>query len=71
MYLLPRKGLSLAVAKLVLGGEIAYHAGNFELAFKLLRQAVDADSALPYDEPWGWMMPPAHPLGGKLQHLEV
>ncbi|MFT4726058.1 MAG: tetratricopeptide (TPR) repeat protein [Granulosicoccus sp.] len=56
----------LGVAREMLKGEIEYHAGNYELAFKHLRLAVKKEDALPYDEPWGWMMPSRHALGALL-----
>ncbi|MFT6304658.1 MAG: tetratricopeptide (TPR) repeat protein [Granulosicoccus sp.] len=56
----------LGVAREMLNGEIEYHAGNYELAFKYLRLAVKKEDALPYDEPWGWMMPCRHALGALL-----
>jgi tetratricopeptide (TPR) repeat protein len=56
----------LAVARELLAGEIAYHRGDFDAAFSHLRQAVANEDALPYDEPWGWMMPSRHALGALL-----
>lgn len=56
----------LGVAREMLKGEIEYHAGNHELAFRHLRLAVKKEDALPYDEPWGWMMPSRHALGALL-----
>ncbi len=47
-------------------GEFEYRRGNHERAFALLRQAVERDDALHYDEPWGWMMPARHALGALL-----
>ena len=60
-----RSGI-LDVAEAVLDGEVEYHKGNFQLAFKHLRLAVKHDINLPYDEPWGWMMPARHVLGALL-----
>ncbi len=56
----------LTVAKEMLAGEIEYHKGNYAVAFDHLRQAVVNEDALPYDEPWGWMMPSRHALGALL-----
>lgn len=56
----------LGVAHEVLIGEIEYHSGKHALAFKHLREAVKREDALPYDEPWGWMMPSRHALGALL-----
>jgi tetratricopeptide (TPR) repeat protein len=47
-------------------GEIEYRRGNYDRAFELLREAVKRDTALHYDEPWGWMMPVSHSLGALL-----
>ncbi|KAI1459668.1 TPR domain protein [Annulohypoxylon moriforme] len=56
----------LGVAEAMLDGELTYREGLYEDAFKHLRTAVERSSALPYDEPWGWMQPPAHALGALL-----
>ncbi len=56
----------LAVADRVLEGEIEYRRGNHARAFALLREAVELDGQLNYDEPWGWMEPAAHALGALL-----
>ncbi len=47
-------------------GEVEYRRGNYDKAFRLLRQAVQQDDSLRYDEPWGWMMPVRHALGALL-----
>jgi tetratricopeptide (TPR) repeat protein len=54
------------VARNVLNGEAEYHKGNYDQAFDYLRRAVELEDALPYDEPWGWMMPTRHALGALL-----
>ena len=56
----------LDVAEAVLSGEVEYFKGNYQQAFDYLRLAVKRDSNLPYDEPWGWMMPARHVLGALL-----
>ena len=56
----------LDVAEAVLNGEIEYFKGNYQQAFQHLRLAVKRDINLPYDEPWGWMMPTRHVLGALL-----
>ena len=56
----------LNVADKVLEGEIEYRRGNHELAFATLREAVQLDEQLNYDEPWGWMEPARHALGALL-----
>ena len=56
----------LTVADLMMRGEMAYHAGETEKAFDLLRQAAIADDRLAYNEPRAWMHPPRHALGALL-----
>jgi hypothetical protein len=56
----------LGVAAEMLHGEVEYHRGNYDVAFKHLRQAVVNDDALNYSEPWSWMHPPRHALGALL-----
>ncbi len=56
----------LGIAELMLAGEISYRAGEQDVAFKQLREAVKRDDALNYDEPWGWMQPARHALGALL-----
>jgi hypothetical protein len=56
----------LAIAGAMLDGEILYRKGDFDLAFKVLRQSISLDDSLPYDEPWGWMQPTRHAYGALL-----
>jgi len=56
----------LDVAEAVMNGEVEYQKGNIEEGFKHLHLAVERDSNLMYDEPWGWMMPSRHVLGALL-----
>ena len=56
----------LGVATEMLHGEVEYHRGNYDAAFKHLRQAVVNDDSLHYSEPWSWMHPPRHALGALL-----
>jgi tetratricopeptide (TPR) repeat protein len=56
----------LAIAGEMLDGEIAYRAGQYDVAFAHLRRAIELDDALPYDEPWGWMQPTRHAYGALL-----
>ena len=56
----------LDVAEAVLDGEVEYHKGNKKKAFECLRLAVQRDTSLEYDEPWGWMTPARHALGALL-----
>lgn len=62
----------LDVAEAVLDGEVEYHKGNMKKAFENLHVAVERDTSLIYDEPWGWMTPARHVLGALLlEHGEV
>lgn len=65
LHVVPAR-LILAVAEQMLAGELEYHRGNHEAAFRHLREAVELEDNLPYDEPWGWMMPSRHALGALL-----
>lgn len=56
----------LDIGLLVAEGELEYRKGNYDQAFALLRDAVEKDDALRYDEPWGWMMPVRHAIGALL-----
>lgn len=56
----------LSIAEQMLLGELEYHKGNHDAAFQHLRQSVEIDDNLPYDEPWGWMQPTRHALGALL-----
>ena len=56
----------LQIAAAMLDGEIEYRRGNYDSAFARLRQSVELDDGLPYDEPWGWMQPARHAYGALL-----
>jgi tetratricopeptide (TPR) repeat protein len=56
----------LDIGVLMARGELEYRKGNYDEAFSLLREAVNKDDELRYDEPWGWMMPIRHSLGALL-----
>eukprot|EP00656_Telonema_subtile_P044310 TRINITY_DN50591_c0_g1_i1.p1 TRINITY_DN50591_c0_g1~~TRINITY_DN50591_c0_g1_i1.p1 ORF type:complete len:307 (-),score=84.64 TRINITY_DN50591_c0_g1_i1:51-971(-) len=61
----------LHIASLTLQGEVQYRLATFghaelQPAYELLRQAEAKDCELPYDEPWGWMVPAGHALGALL-----
>ncbi|WP_049643049.1 tetratricopeptide repeat protein [Candidatus Rhodobacter oscarellae] len=63
----------LEVAEAMLLGELAYKAARHAEGLEHLRDAVRLDDGLIYDEPWGWMQPARHALGGLLmdqQHYE-
>ncbi|TPM36513.1 tetratricopeptide repeat protein [Mesorhizobium sp. B2-3-5] len=57
---------SLAVGAALLDGELCYHQGRHEEAYRHLRQAVELDDNLSYTEPWAWMHPPRHALAALL-----
>ncbi|KAJ5757384.1 uncharacterized protein N7511_006078 [Penicillium nucicola] len=50
----------LKVASAMLDGEIEYRRGNYETAFRRLRDAITLEDDLPFAEPWGWMLPARH-----------
>jgi tetratricopeptide (TPR) repeat protein len=56
----------LAIAQTMAEGELAYREGRTDEAFSLLRQAVELEEQLRYDEPPGWMQPVRHALGALL-----
>ncbi|KAJ5952256.1 Tetratricopeptide-like helical [Penicillium vulpinum] len=56
----------LNVASAMLQGEIHYREGNFEVAFRSLREAVALEDNLPYSDPPPWMQPTRHALGALL-----
>ena len=53
----------LAIAELVLNGEIDAARGDLEAAIAKLDQAVALEDALPYNEPPDWYYPARHSLG--------
>jgi tetratricopeptide (TPR) repeat protein len=57
---------SLEVGVALLDGEMAYHQGQHEAAYRHLRRAVELDDNLSYTEPWAWMHPPRHALAALL-----
>lgn len=57
---------SLAVGAALLDGEVAYHQGRHDEAYRHLRHAVELDDNLAYTEPWAWMHPPRHALAALL-----
>jgi tetratricopeptide (TPR) repeat protein len=56
----------LAVATPMLDGEILVRAGRIDAGLAQLRAAVQAEDALHYDEPPGWILPVRHSLGATL-----
>jgi tetratricopeptide (TPR) repeat protein len=56
----------LAIANSMLEGEILIRDGKLDQGLAELRTAVDAEDALHYDEPPGWILPVRHSLGANL-----
>jgi tetratricopeptide (TPR) repeat protein len=56
----------LAVATPMLEGEILIRDGKLDRGLAELRTAVNAEDALHYDEPPGWILPVRHSLGANL-----
>jgi len=56
----------IAIARTIAEGELAFRLGASERAFERLRQAVQLEENLVYDEPPGWMQPVRHALGALL-----
>jgi len=56
----------LEVAGALLDGEILYRAGEVEPGLARLREAVEAEDRLRYDEPPDWIQPVRHALGATL-----
>ena len=56
----------LAIAEKVIDGEIAAQAKRFDDAVRLLREAVELEAKLRYDEPPDWIQPVRHTLGAVL-----
>ncbi len=56
----------IAIARKMAEGELAYRTGYHEQAFATLREAVEMEEDLSYDEPPGWMQPVRHALGALL-----
>lgn len=50
----------LEVASAMLDGEIEYRRGDYDTAFRRLRDAISLEDQLPFAEPWGWMLPARH-----------
>jgi tetratricopeptide (TPR) repeat protein len=56
----------LAVSTPMLEGEILVREGKGEAAIASFRKAIEAEDALKYDEPPGWILPVRHVLGATL-----
>lgn len=56
----------LPIARAMLEGELLFREGHPNEAFAVLRRGIEAEDALVYDEPPGWMLPVRHALGALL-----
>ena len=56
----------LEAARQMMEGELLFKEGQHEAAFAALRKGIEAEDAMPYAEPPGWMQPIRHSLGALL-----
>jgi len=56
----------LPVARCMVRGELLFREGRLDEAFAILREGVEREDALVYDEPPAWMLPVRHALGALL-----
>ncbi|KRX02827.1 hypothetical protein PPERSA_04030 [Pseudocohnilembus persalinus] len=56
----------LQIAEKMLIGELNYREQNYKIAFENLKKAVELHDNLPYNEPWGWMIPARHAIAALL-----
>lgn len=56
----------LDLARGMASGELAYHSGDYDNAYTILRETVAKEDLIVYDEPPGWMQPVRHALGALL-----
>ena len=56
----------LKIAQEMMRGEIYFKSGEEAKGLLHLRQAVELDDSLAYEEPWGWPQPTRHALGALL-----
>ncbi len=56
----------LKIAQEMMRGEIYFKSGDEAKGLLHLRQAVELDDSLAYEEPWGWPQPTRHALGALL-----
>lgn len=56
----------LPIAHAMINAELLYREGHREEAYALLHKGIEAEDALVYDEPPGWMLPVRHALGALL-----
>jgi tetratricopeptide (TPR) repeat protein len=58
--------VTLDIARRIAAGELAAKRGNYELAIRLVKEAVEIEDAIPYSEPPVWHQPPRQVLGALL-----
>lgn len=56
----------LPIAQAMIEGELFWREGKKDKAFARLRDGIEEEDALIYDEPPGWMLPVRHALGALL-----
>lgn len=56
----------LPIARAMIEGELLFREGKRDEAYAVLRKGIEAEDALVYDEPPGWMLPVRHALGALL-----
>lgn len=56
----------LPIAQAMIEGELFWREGKKDKAFARLRDGIEVEDALIYDEPPGWMLPVRHALGALL-----
>ena len=56
----------MPIARAMIHGELLFREGKHDQAFATLRKGIEAEDALVYDEPPGWMLPVRHALGALL-----
>ncbi len=65
----------LPIARAMIQGELLYREGKTEEAFAIMRNGIEHEDSLVYDEPPAWMLPVRHALGALLmadgQHEEA
>ena len=56
----------LPIARAMMQGELLFREGRKEEAFAILRNGIEYEDSLVYDEPPAWMLPVRHALGALL-----
>ena len=65
----------LPIARAMMQGELLYREGKTEEAFAIMREGIEYEDSLVYDEPPAWMLPVRHALGALMmedgQHAQA